>query len=393
VKGLWLSLEKATECGEIELRTKAASLAMALVIEALDAPDVEKRFDFNDGLINASSAAKVLEAVMPSGAKSLLERMISSDPVGEYYRGQALMAYARALGCEASHFVLLQLRNRGLRKYAAQAIEPLVKGQNDPHHIAELSEALASEDRPDVVASVATALLAAGPAGQAPVEAALDRSEPWTKVELSWRLSGGTDREFADILTATGVMDPVSDAQLAESLSSGFDVRSLIWAGGQRLVIFNVKATTGLEHYQLFQDLLGAARPAIAVDDLKETCNANVLREPVEGMPSVEKITDLGTICTFSFRYQGQGFSFQAHPQGRWHDVAAVMKGFDAFMQTIGRDDRCYELEGGGDMVMLVVAPASRFEPVAARLGIPLERDSASARDAAKAYQRHIQEL
>jgi hypothetical protein len=107
----------------------------------------------------------------------------------------------------------------------------------------------------------------------------------------------------------------------------------------------------------------------------------------------VEKVVDLGTICTIRFKYQGSDFNFEAHPQGRWHDVAAVMNGFDAFMQSIGRDDRCYELEGGGEFALLVVAPAPRFGPLATRLGIPLERDPVSARDSAKAYQRQTKHV
>lgn len=158
------------------------------------------------------------------------------------------------------------------------------------------------------------------------------------------------------------------------------------------MVVFNVKSSAGLEHFELFQGLLKIARPVIAVDDLTETCNANLLREPVARMPNVEKVTDLGTICTVSFRYQGRAFSFEARPQGRWHDVAAVMTGFDSFMETIGRDDRCYELELDGEYALFVVAPASKFVPVVTRLGIPLERDSESARDAAKAFQRKIQD-
>jgi hypothetical protein len=109
-------------------------------------------------------------------------------------------------------------------------------------------------------------------------------------------------------------------------------------------------------------------------------------------MPSVEKVADLGTVCTVSFQYQGQTFSFNAFPRGRWHDVPAVMRGFDDFMKSIGRDDRCYELELGGEYALFVVAPAPKFEPVAARLGIPLERDSESARDEAKGFQRKIQQ-
>jgi hypothetical protein len=390
VKGLWYFLETAAERGDAQLRNKAASLAMALVTQALDAPDVKERFDSNEGLIQ-SGAARVLAAVMPSGAKELLERLIACDAIGKYYRGEALLAYVRSLGDKARPVVLSALRSHDLREYAARAIEGPVKDRNDPHDIAALSDALTSEERPGVVAAIAKALLAAGPAGQAAVETALDRSDPWAKVELSWRLSGGTDRELADLLTEAGAMDPISDEQLVEALSKSFSLLSLIWAGGERLVAFNVKASTGLEHFELFQELLKAARPVIAVDGLKESCKANLLREPVALAPNVEKVTDLGTVCTVSFQYQGQAFSFDACPQGRWHDVAAVMKGFDAFMRAIGRDDRCFELEGGGEYALFVVAPASKFEPVAARLGIPLERDSESARDAAKAYQRKMQ--
>ena len=277
-------------------------------------------------------------------------------------------------------FVLSKLQILDLRKYAAEASEALVRDKNDPQDVAILSDAIAKEEQPNVVAAIAKALLAAGPVGRSAVEAALARSEPWTRMELSWRLAGGSDRELADVLTEAGVMDPISDEQLADALKSGFDIRSLIWAGGERLVTFNVKSTTGLEHFELFRELLQVARPKIAVDDLKETCDANLLREPVEGMPNVAKVTDFGTICTISFRYQGRDFSFQTYPQGRWHDVTAVMQGFDEFMQAIGRDERCYELEGGGEIAMLVVAPASKFEPVAARLAIPLERDSERAR-------------
>lgn len=392
VKGLWYFLQLSAERGPAELRNKAAALAMALVTESLDARDVDARFDVNDGLIDTTSAVKILAAVMSSGAKGLLERLIACVVIDEFHRGQALLAYARALGDEARPMLLSKLRSHALREYAARAIEPLVKDKGDPQDIAALSDALTNEERPVVVATIAQALLAAGPGGQAAVQAALDRSDPWTRMELNWRLSGGTDRELADLLTEAGVMDPVSDEQLVEAMSEGFDVGGLIWAGGERLVAFGVKSSTGPEHFELFRELLKAARPVIAVDDLKETCNANLLREPVARMPNVEKVTDLGTVCTVSFRYQGRICGFAARPQGRWHDVAAVMKGFDAFMQTIGRDDRCYELEGGGEWALFVVAPASKFEPVAARLGIPLERDSESARDAAKAYQRQIQD-
>jgi hypothetical protein len=132
----------------------------------------------------------------------------------------------------------------------------------------------------------------------------------------------------------------------------------------------------------------------VTVEGLKETVRANLFREPIAESPVVERVTDHGTVCTLAFGHNGRNFSFDVHPQGRWHDVAGVMRGFNAFMQAIDRDDRCYELDaaGGDEWAILIVAPASKFEPLATRLQLPLQADPDSARDAAKAYQRQIQE-
>jgi hypothetical protein len=393
VKSMWHSIEEGVRHGSEPLRNKAALLAMQFLSGALDAPDPERRFDFNEGFVDAITASQVLALVMPEGARRVLERVKACDAVGGYARGRALVAYAQALGDQSRPAVLSALTDAALRKYAAEAMAELVKDRNDPSDITALSDALSGEKRSDVVAALARALMAAGPQGRPHVQSALDDAEPWARFELAWRIEGGSDRELADLLTEAGVMDAVTDEQLAQALSGGFDLRSLIWAGGERLVLFNVKSWKGLEHFQLFQDLLKAARPIITVDELTEICDATVRREPVPGAKGVEKVVDLGTVCTIRFKYQGSDFDIEAHPQGRWHDVAAVMNGFDAFMQSIGRDDRCYELEGGGKWAMLVVAPASRFGPLAARLRIPLERDPVSARDSAKAYQRQIQNM
>jgi len=373
---------------------KAALLAKHFLSASLDAPDSEKRFDVNEGFVDVGHAVRALTASMPNGARTILERLVSCQALSEYQRGQTLIAYSEALGDETRPVVFRELKQTILRQYAAQAIEKLGKDRDDPELITALQDALLGEKRTDVLTAVAKALMANGPAGRAHVKLVLDACEPWTRCKFAWRLDGGTDRALADLLTEAGVMDPVTDEQLANAAGTSSDPRSLIWAGGERLLCFNVKASQGLEHYSLFQGLLKMTRPVVAVDDLAEICDANLRREPVPDKPAIRKVTDLGTVCTIRFQYQGRAFSFEAFPQGRWHDVAAVMKGFDTFMRSIDRDDRCYELEGGGgEWALLVVAPVSKFGPLSARLGIPLVHDSASERDAAKAYQRQIQDM
>ncbi|MBM4076405.1 MAG: hypothetical protein FJ267_12290 [Planctomycetes bacterium] len=371
-----------------------ASLAFDLLSQAFNAPDRKRSFDSNEGLVDAVKAAEIVASIIPSRSRTLLEDLVMAEEIREYYRGAVLLAYSRAFGSDARPLVLHGLRDPELRRYAAQAMESLSKGKNESTDVSELCMALQDEERPDVVAEIAKALLAVGPEGLNAVSSLLDRTDPWTRVELSWRIDGGTDRELADLLTEAGVMDSVSDKQLVETFSDGFDLRKLIWAaGGGRLVMFDVKTSSDMEHFDLFQQLLKATRPTVAVEDLKESCTAKLLREPEAKEPRIEKITDLGTVCTVSFQYQGKRFSFDTYPQGRWHDVAGVMKGFDNFMKDLGRDDRCYELKEGGDYGLFVLAPASKFEPLVKRLGIPLEQDSESARDAAKAYQRKVQQM
>lgn len=372
IKMIWYSIEAAALRGPPELRLKAGALALEFVSKALAAPDAASRLDINDGLIDVNNAIKVIAAVMPDGSKDVLERMITSDVLDEHYRGLALSAYGRAIGKEARPVIMAALDDPELRAAAASALGQIAKGKNGAQDIAALVAVLANEARPGVVSAIARALLDLGPAGKPAVEAVLERSSPWAKMELAWQIEGGTDRQFADLLTEAGVMDPITDEELAEALEQGFDLRSLVYAGGNRLVVFNVKSSTGIEHVALFDDLVKAARPVIRVDDLKETNSG---------------------VSTISFSYQGQAFSFNARAQGRWHDVPAVMKGFDYFMRAIGRDDRCYELEGGGEHAIMVVAPASKFEPLVSRLRIPVERDSESARDSAKAYQHQIQNM
>lgn len=397
IKTLWYDIEKAARQGDSALKAKAASLCMAFVAGALDVPDRVQRFDVNDGLVNAVIASKVIALSMPAGGKELLERVIGAD-LSPYQRGEALLAYSSAIGDAARPTILVALQDPELRQYAARALEPLLHGDNNPQEIAALSAALDGEERPNVVAALAKALLAAGPDGRSAVERVLEHAEPWAKVELSWRIAGGTDREFADLLTNAGVMDAIDDTALEKAVASGLDVRSLLWAGGERLVVFSVKSSTDLQHYDLFQSLLAMARPAIAVERLKEVVDQKVVREPISGKsmfgkPEVEKVTHLGAVSAISFDYLGQTFGFDVYSQGGWHDVAGVMQGFNAFTQSIGRDDRCYELRGDGEWGLFVVAPASKFEPIAARLRIPIETDPESARDAAKAYQRQVQNM
>jgi hypothetical protein len=223
------------------------------------------------------------------------------------------------------------------------------------------------------------------------IEAALERAAPWDAMRLNWHLQGGSVREFADLLVEAGAADPIDDTALAAAAQSPLDLFSLLWAGGQRLAYIDIKSQEmPPPHHQLFQDLLGITRPVIEVERLAQRHDDNYRRESVLGAPNITEVTDLGTTCFVQFLYGGKEYSFAAHPQGRWLDVASVMAGFDAFMAQIGRDDRCYQFLGSDSIQLFAVAPEAKFRPLAERLRIPLQIDPDEPRQRGIDYVRQV---
>jgi hypothetical protein len=381
------------------LRTEVARMAMRIVQKALDVPEWKHRTHINTGFIDIALAAKAIGCAMPDGAEALLERIIagSFDDLGigdDYHRGQAIIALATAVGERSRNFVRGWLGDAAVRKYAATALGVIANGSNDPDDIASLAYALAKEDRVDVISSILTALAGVGPDAEPHVKAAVERAPPWTRMELLWQLEGLSARQVADLLTEAGVMDAIDDAALAEATKESVDLMGLIWAGGKRLAHMDVKCDDlPPPHHALFKALLDIARPTIEVKDLSQTNDDNYHREPVSGMPLVTAATDLGTVCAIRFVHGEVAHSFQARPSGRWLDVAAVMEGFNQFMDAVGREDRCFQLGSEGSYCFFLVAPETKFRKVAERLQIPLEPDPDRVRRHGIAYTRQVLEL
>jgi hypothetical protein len=396
LKTSWSFIHECCRRSAETLRTEAARMAMRIVRRTLDAPERKHRTHVNDGFVDIASATRAIACVMPDGAEALLERIIagSFDDFGvgdDYGRGQAIIALAAAVGERSRELVRARLADTSVRKYAAAAFGGIAKGRNNPDDIASLADALAKEERADVIGSILTALAGVGPDAEPHVNAAIERAPPWTRMELLWQLEGLSAREIANMLTEAGVMDAIGDAALAEATQNGVDLMGLIWEGGRRLAYMNIKCDSiPPPHHALFNAIIDIARPRIEVKDLSQIDNDNYRREPVPDAPGVTAVSDLGTICTVGFVHEDVAHRFSAQPSGRWLDVAAVMEGFNQFMTAIGREDRCFQLTTGDSYCFFLVAPETKFRKVAARLHIPLEPDSDRARRQGIAYARQV---
>jgi hypothetical protein len=390
LKGSWHPLADFCRRTSRPLAMRGAQLAMRVVAEALDSPDSVRRFEFNKGYVDASSAAKAIAAAMPEGAESLLRRLVSSS-IGAYERGRALAALSRAVGNTSRDIVLTSLSDPDMREAAAAAAKTLAEAGATDGVLAALTQALDAENRPEVVGTILSAMAALGDDARPCIEAALGRADPWERMRLNWYLQGGTVRGFADLLVEAGAADPIDDAALAKETLDSLDLRSLLWAGGQRLAQIDIKSSeTPPPHHELFRDLLAIARPMVEVKRLSQRHDDNYRREPVPGMSGVTKETDLGTTCIVQFQHDGHAHSFPAYPIGRWLDVASVMAGFNAFMAQIGRNDRCWQFLGDGSWQFFAVAPEAKFRPLVERLRIPLQPDPDEPRRRGLDYVRQV---
>src|SRR5262245_62849809 len=307
LKTSWSFIRDCCRKSAEPLRTEAARMAMRIVRKTLDAQEWKHQTHVNDGFVDIASAAEAIACVMPDGAEALLGRIIagSFDDFGigdDYQRGQAILALTAAIGGRSRNLVRGRLGDAPVRKYAATALGVIAKGSNDPDAITSLVDALAKEDRGDVIGAILTALAAVGPDAEPHLRAAIERAPPWTRMKLFWHLEGLSARQIADLLTEAGVMDAIDDAALAEATRQGVDLMGLIWAGGERLAYMDAKCDiVPPPHHALFEALLDIARPKIKVNALTQTDEGNYHREPEPDTPWVIAVTDLGTVCTIRF--------------------------------------------------------------------------------------------
>jgi hypothetical protein len=80
---------------------------------------------------------------------------------------------------------------------------------------------------------------------------------------------------------------------------------------------------------------------------------------------------------TVSFQLQGHTRGFTAKENGSSIDVKAVMQALDDLMVSLGRTDRAFQFarppDWNGEFAFFIVADATRFAEVAARLSLPLQ--------------------
>ena len=334
------------------------------------------------------------------GADEAVVAMVSDRNVSEWGRNPLLNKCTGALGAHALDGLLAALQDPSMRADAAQNLKAMPGGEADDEIRTALQAALQAESRDWVAATVANTLVGMGNTDAATIEAL----QPWEAMDIRWEQRGITAAEVARQLTNVGVMNPITDEELAaiqykdgESL-----VLNLLGHGGKedaRLAYSSIR-DNGYDprHDELFASLAHITRPRLEVESVSQTrhefkteqtaASARLMTwqygswkpTPQHLLAGVTLTSFEGTTCTVCYRYHGVEYGFIARPNGTWMDVASVLRAFNAIMQQIGREERAFRLadspRSNGEYAIFLCAKGMTFRQIAESLHIPLAEET-----------------
>lgn len=264
-----------------------------------------------------------------------------------------------------------------------RALASVPAGGADPHARRELIRVLVSLGDAEIAADIA----------------ANETLDPWDATWAHWQVQGFDAAGVADLLRDAGLVDEIAPRNL-ESVSP-LEQRpdnvllAIMEKSGRRFVFRSIRDDDS-PHHELFAALVGTVRPEVRVEavsqqvdrkmtELSPSERASVFTRtpngdvPIDeaGLADVPVYSTEGSVGLVTFIYENAVRRFPVDCASSWLDVSAVMRGFDAFMRSIGRPERACCLEtaswASDEFGLFVCADPARFEAANARLRLPLD--------------------
>jgi hypothetical protein len=224
---------------------------------------------------------------------------------------------------------------------------------------------------------------------------------PWDATWAHWQAHRWTAADVAERLQGAGLAEALAAADLV-----GIDVAAmrpesvllrLLDKRGKQYVVQKIRDDGFMPaHDTLLKALVGTLRPEVQIEavsqqhdakltELSPSARAKVLARtsrgdmPIDaaGLEDVPVYSTEGTVAVVSFIHANETRRFAVRPAGTWLDVAGVLRGFDVFMESIGRPERAYYLEtqswASHEFGFFVCADPARFGPANEQLRLPLD--------------------
>jgi hypothetical protein len=369
---LIMALEDLCASDAAEIRQQASHIAMKYARANLEDDD-------NSIANHVWHCLTGIAAVAPPDESKLLQEILASK-LAWWVRGIALERLAELEGAPGLERLCAALKDRQLRKAAADALGKQARGSHEPRIVQALAEALEDAQDLELSTTIIQAMLTVGTPPRSILERAMSRVNPNTAMALHWIFNDIKPRRLAQLLVAADIFEMLSKAELAKYSSrwrEERDAASVLFemlATANRLSDFSCK--TGeipADHAELLQKFARICPPTLTLTDAFQTI------EPEDGGR-----------CRVSFMLNGRAHSFVAENRGRYYDLQAVMAGLNAALGNIGHRERFFQLYTGGEAAIVTLAVEEPFLAAVRELRIPLEEDPGSAEQAGIAYTNHV---
>jgi hypothetical protein len=262
---------------------------------------------------------------------------------------------------------------------------------------AALARAHERGDDPRAARKIARLLISLGDAGVG----GLADLEPWDAAWAHWQAQRWTAADVAALLRSAGLVDAFHAAAVA-----GVDVAAtrpdnvlitLLDKGGKRYAFRSIRDDGfAPPHHELFAALVATLRPEVRIEAVSQQLDAKMTElspseraqvftrtptgdVPIDdaGLKNVPVYSTEGSVAVVTFIHANAVRRFVVRPEGTWMDVAGVLRGFDAFAESIGRPERAYYLEtqswASHEFGLFVCADPARFGPANEQLRLPLD--------------------
>jgi hypothetical protein len=314
----------------------------------------------------------------------------ADDVVSRWY---ALRALARLAPAEAVGRIVAQVRRDGPDEMLIEMLRAHATERDAAAVIEAVLHAPRAAGRATHRGVVRLLLENLGAAGRAAVEAGADRLDADARAWAAWKLRGIRLESFLADLHAAGVVAP-SPEELIDRMraarrrdagrghvtaaavdpSDPSEMTAALDAAG---VFVAFDAETGVlpaDHDALVRTFAAGSGGGFAPE-----C---AVQEWHQAGPD-----DYDAPYTVRFVCGGRLFRFGAENYGDWYDVEAVAGAVNLALATLGRAERFVAIEPNGQVAQFVFAAPDAFGPIAAKYGLTVTNDLASAMRLGQAYE------
>ncbi len=364
------ALESQTERGDAEIGLKAVQIAAKYVRSRLEHGD-------NDTANHVSFCLKAIATANAPDERDLLLEVLQSKLLW-WVRGIALKRLAELEGEEGIKRLCSALQDWHLREAAAEGLAKCAHPSSDADVLDALAATLNDENRESVIKVLLEAIMVIGGAAPSLLEQAIERAEPEIAMSIYWLLNGIDPKKAARKLAAAGLMAMSSREKIARYKAQWTEQRkaySIVWdmlGESRRLIGFDCKTgNSPADHASLVRDF------------------SDITGHTFE-MTDVSQVQESEDECKIRFVHDGRGHSFIVENMGRYYDLRSVLEGLNGILESLGREDRFFQLRCGGVIALILFAPEKTFLGAVRDLRIPLELDPDAARRSGMAYTNYV---